>query len=435
MSETVAKRKHEAGPVETTTTTDGPAEPPKRRHVLSVDRGSSSMKLAVYEMGPIFEKKLVDGEIHSFAGPDVTLHTRDYRASEVSETYRSLRAATPIEAFLALLDDFGMKIDAIGHRFVYGGSEHEEPVRASHKLLTDLALLTPFDPLHMPAALAAVHDIEALLPHVPQVVCFDTAFHRRMPVVAQQLPLPRELWSQGLRRYGFHGLSYESIVRGLGPAATRGAMVVAHLGSGASLAAIRHGRPVDTTMGLTVLGGLMMGTRPGDLDPGVLLYLLRTGRYTPEELDRLLTDESGLLGVSQISAEMHALLKRRDVDESAAEAVELFVYSAIKQIGALVAALNGLDTLVFTGGIGEHSAPIRSEIAHGLFYLGVKLDPVRNAAGPGIISDDAARVVVRVVPTQEQLMVARHAYTLVFASSGTASTKRRPGSVSSTSRP
>jgi acetate kinase len=249
------------------------------------------------------------------------------------------------------------------------------------------------------------------------VVCFDTAFHHRMPMVAQRLPLPRELRSEGVRRYGFHGLSYESIVRELGNAGTRGLMIVAHLGSGASLAAMRNGKPVDTTMGFSPLGGLMMGTRPGDLDPGALLYLLRAGRYTPAELDTVLTEHSGLLGVSQISADMRTLLARRATDVAAAEAVELFVYQAKKHVGALVAVLGGLDTLVFTGGIGEGSAAIRSEICANLSNLGIDLDSIRNAAGEGIISDDSAHVVVRVIAANENLMVARHTFATIFASS------------------
>ncbi len=235
-----------------------------------------------------------------------------------------------------------------------------------------------------------------------------------MPTVAQRIPLPRELWSEGVRRFGFHGLSYESIVRALGASHVHGRMIIAHLGNGASLAAISHGAPVDTTMGFSPLGGLMMGTRPGDVDPGVLLYLLRTNRYTIKELDEVLNHRSGLLGVSQHSADMHILLDRRADDAHAAEAVELFVYEAKKQIGALVAVLGGLDTFVFTGGMGENSAAIRSEIAAGLAFLGVELDSERNAAHAPIISNDDARVTVRMIPANENLMVARHTFTTLF---------------------
>jgi acetate kinase len=306
-------------------------------------------------------------------------------------------------------------IEAVGHRLVYGGLEHEAPARVTDGLMKSLGALVKFDPLHLPDALAAVRDVAAALPGVPQVVCFDTAFHHRMPAVAQRLPLPLELWSEGVRRYGFHGLSYESIVRALGPTGVRGRMIVAHLGSGASAAAIRDGKPVDTTMGFSPLGGLMMGTRPGDLDPGALLYLLRDGRYTIAELDDVLTHRSGLLGVSQTSADMRTLLEHRADDSRAANAVELFVYQATKQIGALVAALGGLDTMVFTGGIGERSAPIRWEIAAGLRHLGIELDPARNAASAAVISVDGSHVTARMLPAQENRMIVRHAFATLFA--------------------
>jgi acetate kinase len=362
----------------------------------------------------IFSSKAGSNELET---PNVELRIRDYRASVLHETCRPLGDSTPIAALLAFLAEAGVHINGVGHRLVYGGSTHEAPARVSAALLGDLARLVPFDPLHLPAALAAIREIETSRPELAQVVCFDTAFHRRMPPIAQGLPLPRELWSEGVRRYGFHGLSYESIVRALGSAGTRGMMIVAHLGSGASLAAMRDGRPVDTTMGFSALGGLMMGTRPGDLDPGALLYLLRTGRYTLADLDDVLWHHSGLLGVSQISPDMQTLLERRAADTPAAEAIDLFVYQARKHIGALFAALGGLDTFVFTGGIGENSATIRSEIAAGLAHLGIELDPMRNAAGTGVISAEGARVVVYVIAARENLMVARHTYTTLFGPS------------------
>jgi acetate kinase len=276
--------------------------------------------------------------------------------------------------------------------------------------MASLAKLLPFDPLHLPGALAAIREITAAWPQVEQVVCFDTAFHHRMPMVAQRLPLPRELFAAGVRRYGYHGLSYESIVSELGPAGTRGAMIIAHLGSGASLAATRNGKPVDTTMGFSALGGVMMATRPGDLDPGALLYLLRDGRYTEPELENVVNHHSGLLGVSHLSGDMRTLLEKRAGDAAAAEAVELFVYSAKKHLGALVAILGRLDTLVFTGGIGERSAPIRAEICAGLDHLGIELDAQRNRAGTGILSSDRSHVIVRVIAANENLMIARHTH-------------------------
>ncbi len=388
----------------------------ERHRILSIDLGSSSFKFAVFEVGAVDEQRILEGGIDRLAAPNATLSIRDVRDARARELHKPLDGASPVGAVLAALHDLRVQIDAVGHRLVYGGLAHEAPARVTPELLTELTALTPFDPLHMPAALAAIREIETSLPRLPQVVCFDTAFHRRMPAVAQRLPLPRQLWTEGVRRYGFHGLSYESVVRGLGAEATRGRMLVAHLGNGASLAAIRDGRSVDTTMGFTALGGLMMGTRPGDLDPGILLYLLRERGYTLRDLNDLVTDRSGLLGVSHISADMRTLLARRADNEAAAQAIELFVYQAKKYIGALATVLGGLDTLVFTGGIGERAAPVRWEIAQGLAHLGVKLDPARNAAGAAIISADGAGVVVRVIVAQENLMVARHTYATLFES-------------------
>lgn len=357
------------------------------------------------------------GGVEPLGAANATVRICDERGADPQETRRLLGDAKPVAALLGLLHELGVNFDAVGHRLVYGGLAHEAPARVTTELMASLAKLVPFDPLHMPDALATIHEIETALPNLPQAVCFDTAFHRRMPAVAQRLPLPRELWSEGIRRFGFHGLSYESIVRGLGEEGTRGRMIVAHLGNGASLAAMQDGRPVDTTMGLSPLGGIMMGTRPGDLDPGVLLYLLREGRYKPAELDEVLTQRSGLLGVSHISADVRTLLARRADDVAAAEAIELFVYLAKKSIGALAAVLGGLDTLVFTGGIGEHAPVIRWEIADGLAYLGVKLDPARNAAGAAVISANDVGVIARVIATNETLMVARHAWTTLFSAS------------------
>jgi acetate kinase len=384
------------------------------RRILCIDRGSSSLKVAVYELGAGHDQALLEGGVDRLGEPNATLSIRDYRGPSRHETQRQVSGAAPVAAVLALVQGLGVQIDAVGHRLVYGGPAHEAPARVTAELLTDLTALVPFDPLHLPEALAAIREIETASPALPQVVCFDTAFHRHMPMVAQRLPLPRELWAQGVRRYGFHGLSYESIVRVLGAEGTLGRMIVAHLGNGASLAAILDGKSVDTTMGLTALGGLMMGTRPGDIDPGVLLYLLRSRRYALSELDELLWDRSGLFGVSQSSADMRTLLERRATDVAAAEAVDLFIYQAKKYIGALVAVLGGLDILVFTGGIGEHAAPVRWEIAQGLSYLGVALDSVRNDGGSPIVSSDGSGVLVRVMVAQENLMVARHTYATLF---------------------
>jgi acetate kinase len=388
--------------------------------VLCIDRGSSSLKIAVYEIGDGVERRILEGGVDRLGVSGVALSVRDYRDAETKAARKVLDGAEPVAAVLPLLLELGLEIDAVGHRIVFGGPALEQPTRVSEELLTSLSALVPFDRLHLPAALAAIREIEAAQPRLPQVVCFDTAFHHPMPMVAQRLPLPRELWAEGVRRYGFHGLSYESVVQQLGDDGVRGKTVIAHLGSGASLAALRDGRPVDTTMGLTALGGVMMGTRPGDLDPGVMLYLLREGRYTLAELDDVLTERSGLLGVSGISDDMRTLLQRRGDDPTAAEAIELFIYEVKKQTGALCAALGGLDTLVFTGGIGERAPQIRWEIALGLEHLGVELDPDRNAAGAPVVSREGSRVIVRVIPARENLVVAQHTSATILASAAVA---------------
>src|SRR5205814_5983928 len=296
---------------------------------------------------------------------------------------------------------------AVGHRLVHGGPDHAAPERVTPQLMASLRRLIAFAPLHLPSALQGIEAVAARFPGLPQVACFDTAFHRRMPEVAQRFPLPRALWDEGLRRYGFHGLSYEYIVETLGTAA-RGRTIIAHLGNGASMAAVRDGQPVDTTMGFTPTGGFMMGTRSGDLDPGILLHLLAHEGYDVEALERLVDHEAGLLGVSGISADMKTLLAVRGHEPAAAAAVELFCHQLRKHVGALAAVLGGIDTLVFTGGIGEHAAPVRWEACSGLEHLGIHLDSERNARHDPVISADRSACTVRVVPTDEDLMIARH---------------------------
>jgi acetate kinase len=274
-------------------------------------------------------------------------------------------------------------------------------------VLATLRRVTPFAPLHLPAEIAAIEAIAERLPDVPQVVCFDTAFHRAMPDVARRLPLPRGAFDEGIRRYGFHGLSYEYVLEQVG-GASAGRLVMAHLGNGASLAAVHDGKPVDTTMGLTPTGGLMMGTRTGDLDPGALVHWMRAHHADVDALAHLVDHESGLLGVSGTTSDMQQLLDARDESAEAAEAVALFCWTARKHVGAMAAALCGLDTLVFTGGIGEHAAPIRAEICAGLGHLGVEIDPARNAAHGAAIGVPGRPCTVRIVPTDEDRMIARH---------------------------
>jgi acetate kinase len=251
-------------------------------------------------------------------------------------------------------------------------------------------------------------------PQIPQVVCFDTAFHRRLPELAQRFSLPRKLFDEGIRRYGFHGLSYEYVLQALGPAAQRQRLIMAHLGNGSSLAAVKDGSPMDTSMGLTPTGGVMMGTRAGDVDPGVLIFLLREKHYDADKLERLVDAESGLLGVSELTSDMKTLLAKRDSDPRAAEAVAMFCRSVRKEIGAFAAVLGGLDTLVFTGGIGERAPAVREEICRDLGHLGVRLDAARNNDREDVISAAQSACMVRVVATNEELMIARHTRAVIF---------------------
>jgi acetate kinase len=304
---------------------------------------------------------------------------------------------------------------AIGHRIVHGGSSYSSPQLITGDVLATLSRLIPLAPLHLPIELATIDALADRYPALPQVACFDTAFHRTMPRVAQLYGLPRRFLDAGIARYGFHGLSYEyimtelaqeSIVSGQLPHQQR--LVIAHLGNGASMVAIASGRSVDTTMGLTPIGGLVMSTRSGDLDPGVLLYLLDTEEVTSAELRQVVEQHGGLLGVSNSSADLQDLLSEMSRNRHAAEAVELFGYTARKHLGALVSVLGGLDVLIFTGGIGEHSALVRQAICEGMGYMGIQLDPERNAGSYSIISAAESPVMVRVIPTNEELMIARH---------------------------
>ena len=359
---------------------------------LALNGGSSSLRATLFDEGL---RPLARAEIARIGLPGGEAGDHGRALDGVLDSFAAASHPPPVAA---------------GHRIVHGGSEHVAPQLVDDALLADLRDLEPFAPLHLPAQIAVIEAVARRHPGLPQVACFDTAFHRGLPERAERLPLPGDAWDLGVRRYGFHGLSYEYVLTEV-PAAARGRVVMAHLGNGASMAAIRDGRPVDTTMGLTPLGGIMMGTRPGDLDPGAVIYLAR--RLGIDALDEVLTRGSGLLGVSGETSDMKALLGSRASSQRAALAVEMFCYRARKEIGALAAALGGLDLLVFTGGIGERSAPVRAEICTGLEHLGVVLDGARNERGAGRISPRGARVDVRVVRSDEDLVIARHVRALV----------------------
>jgi acetate kinase len=391
------------------------------RRLLTINTGSSSLKAALYRLRDgAAETPELRAEASRIGGRGCGLRLTNTRGETLDERRDDLPDhAAALDALLSRLRDRGLDWDdlaAVGHRIVHGGARHYEPQMVTPEVVADLRALVPLDPNHLPQAIAAIEGVGRTYPAVLQVLCFDTAFHSRMPRVARLYALPRGLAEGGVVRYGFHGLSYEYVVgelRRVDREAYDGCVVVAHLGNGASMAAVRGGVGVDTTMGFTPTGGLVMGTRSGDLDPSVPLFLLEERGLTPTEVSDLVNKQAGLLGVSGTSADMRDLLDREAYDERAAEAVALFCYQAKKFLGALAAALGGLDALVFTGGIGEHAARVRERICEGLGFLGIRLDPERNAAHAPVISGDDTAVTVRVVPTDEDLMVARHTRRLI----------------------
>jgi len=382
--------------------------------ILVLNAGSSSLKFSAFlDRAP--PDPLVRGQLEGlFTQPRFIAH--DAYANALGEKQwpagTSLGHAGAIE-FLFVWGQSGVlrgnQIIAAGHRVGHGGLKYTRPVRVTDEVLEDLERLVPLVPLHQPHNLAAIRVVAERAPQLPQVACFDTAFHRTQPPVAQQIAVPRELADEGIVRYGFHGLSYEyiaSVLPEIDPHAARGRTVVAHLGNGASMCALNCGHSIATTMGFSALDGLPMGTRCGSLDPGVLLYLIDRHQFDVHQLEELLYKRSGLLGVSGISSDMRTLLSSRD--PRAAEAVDLFVYRIGRELGSLAAALGGLDAVVFTGGIGENAAAIRQRVCHDAAWLGVKLDEAANqTTGPCITRRDS-RVSAWVVPTNEELMIAQH---------------------------
>jgi acetate kinase len=377
--------------------------------IAVINAGSSSIKFAAYAE----EQLLFRGQVESIGiAPALTLKD----ASGAVLTERKLpaegfdHAAATNEIVRTVSERLdGRRVGAVGHRVVHGGMHYAAPLRIDADAVAALEKLVPLAPLHQPHNLAPIRAIMAVAPQMPQVACFDTAFHRSQSRLAQSFALPRALTEEGVRRYGFHGLSYEYVAgefQRIAPKPARGRVIVAHLGNGASLCAIRDGRSVASTMGFTALDGLMMGTRCGALDAGVILYLMDEHGLDTRAVEALLYKQSGLLGVSGISSDMRVL--RASAAPEAAEAIALFVHRIQREIGSLAAALGGLDALVFTAGIGENDAATRGEVAAGCGWLGLMLDPERNAAGSGRISADGSTVEAWVIPTNEELMIARH---------------------------
>ena len=386
---------------------------PLQRRVLTLNKGSATLKSALYEGGN-HEKLLLsmtvneDGDsgghlkIADPSGP--TLFDSPVNRGDSNAALEVMFAWMSEHAFLS-------QLAAVGHRIVQGGPRYKEPQRITPKFLSEIERLVPLDPDHLPAAIRGIRFIAGKFPKLPQVACFDTAFHSSLPKVARMYALPRTLYDQGILRYGFHGLSYEFIMRELNALEggfANGRVIIAHLGSGASMVAVKEGKSIDTSMGFTPIEGLVMATRSGDVDPGALLYLFGNKKMSAKDLSTLVNKESGLLGVSGTSGDMRALLDATDHDARAAEAVDLFCYRAKKYIGAYAAVLGGLDVLVFAGGIGEHAPVVRKRICDGLEFLGIRLDASSNESNAALISPPESRVKVRVIKTNEDLMIVRH---------------------------
>jgi acetate kinase len=392
------------------------------RLILTINSGSSSVKFSLYRMG-LAETLVLHGKLDRIGVEGGHFQAQDARGKNLITQVVNLPDHGA--AFKALFDwlndhDLLKSLDAVGHRLVHGGAAHIKPVTITPEVVDDLQTLIPLAPDHLPHEIKAIKTVGRLFPDLPQIACFDTAFHRRMPGVAQRIALPRRYAQAGVIRYGFHGLSYEYLLQELareaGEEVRRGRVIIAHLGNGASMVALNHGESQDTTMGMTPTGGLVMSTRCGDLDPGVMLYLLQEQGMSPAAVNALLNHEAGLLGVSGLSSDMQDLLGQEEQQPQAAEAVALFCYQARKFLGALTAVLGGLETLIFTGGIGENASRIRQRICENMDFLGISLDAAGNDANAAIISSAKSRVTVRVMQTNEELMIARHTFEILAAS-------------------
>ncbi len=379
------------------------------RYVLMLNGGSSSIKFAAYDLGE-GSSKVISGSISGIFEQNGKFEVRDsIHSKDIQLAVSGPTFALAVSMFSDWVKErFAPgEISAVGHRVVHGGMSLCAPTSITDGILADLKKIVLFDPDHLPSEIMLIEAMRGLLPNIPHIACFDTAFQHNMPRVAQQLPIPRRYEAQGVRRFGFHGLSYAYLMTELVRLGLEnGRVILAHLGSGASMAAVKNGKCLDTTMGFIPASGLVMGSRSGDIDPGLVFFLSRSEGMSPKEFDHMANHASGLIGVSETSSDMQVLLSRESKDFRAAEAVELFCYQARKCVGALSAVLGGIDTLVFTGGIGENAPIIRTRICNGLEYLNIELSPTRNNQGVGQISTESSQVHVRVVHADEELVIA-----------------------------
>jgi len=381
-------------------------------NILAINSGSSSIKFSVYRLNGHLER-ILDGNVDRIGLKDTRLDYNNLATEKQGNLRLDLSDHKSVANFLiGWLEeqlDFSM-ISGIGHRVVFG-MKHTEPEIITQKLLDELHRIIPYDSDHLPEEIELIHVFRQRYPNLKQVACFDTAFHSKMPRVAKLLPIPRRFDTLGIQRYGFHGLSYAYLMAELGRVAgkkvAQGRVVLAHLGSGASMVAVHKGKSMDTSMGFTPAGGLIMGTRSGDLDPGVAWFMMKSENLSPKQFNTLINHESGLLGISETSSDMQDLLESQTTDIRAAEAVELFCYQVKKWIGAFAAVLGGLDTLVFSGGMGENAPEIRSRICEELGFLGIEIDEKRNKTNAPVISTDKGITAVRVIHTDEEWMIAK----------------------------
>ncbi len=381
--------------------------------ILTLNGGSSSIKFSLFEASDV-PQRILGGAIERIGQPHPTLKTQGVDpADNASQSVSAPDHAAAVDVLMDWIQKRlgGDVMAAVGHRVVQGGPKYWLPQLITDALIEDVRRLFSFDPAHLPEEVLLIEVVRRRFPDVPQVACFDTAFHHDLPRVAQLLAIPRRYEKQGVRRYGFHGLSYEFLMGELanqaGAEAAHGRIILAHLGSGASLAAVRHGKSIDTSMGFTPSSGLPMGTRAGDLDPGLVLYLSNTEQMGAKQFNHMINFQSGLLGISETSSDIRDLLDHETQDVRVAEAIAVFCYQVKKTIGSYAAALGGLDTLVFAGGIGENASSIRERICDDLGFLGIALDTSRNAQNAAVISHDGARVKVRVIHTDEEIVIAR----------------------------